>query len=60
MARDQITPLMKLHSFTLKRSSGKHLVWQHANGAMVTTAKTASDHRALKNITRDIRRAVAA
>jgi len=59
MAKDQLTPLMRASQFTLRRQSGKHLVWQHASGALVTTSKTASDHRALKNITRDIRRALA-
>jgi len=60
MARDQVTPLMRASQFTLRRQSGKHLIWQHASGAIVTTSKTASDHRALQNIRRDIRRAVAA
>jgi len=60
MARDQVTPLMRVHEFTLRRESGKHRIWQHASGALVTTSKTASDHRALKNIERDIRRSLAA
>jgi len=59
MAKDLITPIMKVHQFTLKRSRGKHLIWHHFSGATVTTAKTPSDHRALKNIQRDIRKELA-
>tara|TARA_Y100000289_G_C3841505_1_gene108790 strand:+ start:103 stop:291 length:189 start_codon:yes stop_codon:yes gene_type:complete len=59
MARDQITPLMRASQFTLRRQSGKHLIWQHASGLLITTSKTASDHRALQNIRGDIRRALA-
>jgi hypothetical protein len=59
MAKDLIAPIMRVNQFTLKRSSGKHLVWHHFSGATVTTAKTPSDHRALKNIQRDIKRELA-
>jgi predicted RNA binding protein YcfA (HicA-like mRNA interferase family) len=58
MAKNQLRDLMKVHQFTLKRSKGKHLIWKHFDGATVTTAKTPSDHRALKNIERDIRHAL--
>jgi predicted RNA binding protein YcfA (HicA-like mRNA interferase family) len=59
MAKDLITPIMKVNQFTLKRSKGKHIVWEHFSGATVTTSKTPSDHRALKNIQRDIKRELA-
>ncbi len=58
MSKNQLRDLMKINQFTLKRSTGKHLIWKHFGGATVTTAKTPSDHRALKNIERDIRRAL--
>ncbi len=58
MSKNQLKDLMKINQFTLKRSTGKHLIWKHFGGATVTTAKTPSDHRALKNIERDIRRAL--
>ncbi len=59
MAKDLITPIMKVHQFTLKRSTGKHLIWHHFSGATVTTAKTPSDHRTLKNIKGHIKRELA-
>jgi len=27
-----------------------HLIWKHSKGGMVVTAKTPSDHRAIKNM----------
>ena len=59
MAKDLIAPIMKVNQFTLKRSTGKHLIWHHFSGATVTTAKTPSDHRAIKNIQSHIKRELA-
>jgi predicted RNA binding protein YcfA (HicA-like mRNA interferase family) len=56
--RDPIAPIMARYGFAEKRS-GKHRIWQHPSGAVVTTGSTISDHRALKNIERDCRRALA-
>lgn len=57
--RDPIAPIMARYGFAEKRS-GKHRIWKHPSGAVVTTAATPSDRRALANIERDCRRALAA
>jgi hypothetical protein len=57
--RDPIAPIMAKHGFIEKRSK-RHRIWQHPSGAVVTTGSTLSDHRALANIERDCRRALAA
>ena len=59
MARDNIAPIMASYGFALKRSN-KHRVWQHPTGAIVTTATTASDRRAILNVERDIKRVLCA
>jgi len=57
--RDTIAPIMAHYGFVEVRRS-RHRIWQHPSGAVVTTGSTLSDHRALKNIERDCRRALAA
>ena len=41
--------------FTLE-AQGKHLKWRHANGRLLVTSVSPSDHRAFDNILRDARR----
>ena len=48
---------MKINDFTLVRQK-KHLFWRHKDGAVVVTSKTASDHRALKNLAPQIKKEV--
>ena len=51
----EIKKLMKENNYELVRAK-KHLIWKHkVFGGMITTPKTPSDWRALKNIQRDIR-----
>tara|TARA_B100000575_G_scaffold265455_1_gene242025 strand:- start:93 stop:350 length:258 start_codon:yes stop_codon:yes gene_type:complete len=51
----EIKKLMKENNYELVRSK-RHLIWKHRIfGGMITTPKTPSDWRALKNIQRDIR-----
>lgn len=53
-----MTAIIKLctkHGFSLHRSRN-HLVFIHPSGARLTTSKTASDSRALRNIERDIKK----
>jgi hypothetical protein len=48
--------LMAENNYELVRSK-KHLIWKHKIlGGIITTPKTPSDWRALKNIQRDIRK----
>ena len=50
MKRNPIYQLAKRFGYELKRQSS-HLIWQHQiTRAVVTTAKTPSDWRALRNI----------
>jgi hypothetical protein len=56
--RDPIAPIMARYGFTEKRSK-RHRIWQHPSGATITTGSTISDRRALANIERDCRRALA-
>ena len=55
--KKELKKLMKVNDFTLERQK-KHLFWRHKNGAVVVTSKTASDHRALKNIASQIKKEV--
>lgn len=56
-AQRELESIALSHGFALHRSSGKHLIWRHATGAQVVSAKTPSDRRSLKNFERDCRRA---
>jgi len=58
--RDTIALEMREQQFTLHRSTGKHRIWKHSSGALVTTPKTPSDHRCLLNVRQTVRRALAA
>ena len=55
--KKELKRLMKINDFTLVRQK-KHLFWRHKDGAVVVTSKTASDHRALKNIATQIKKEV--
>jgi len=53
MPRQHVKQLAKQFGYELRRQS-KHLIWHHPiTGAVVTTAKSPSDWRALRNIQRD-------
>lgn len=53
MKRNDIHRLAMQFDYELRRQS-KHLIWQHVQtGAVVTTSKSPSDWRALRNIQRD-------
>ena len=52
----QISKLASSYGFVLHRSKN-HLIWRHSgSGAQVVTAKSTSDHRAIKNIERAFKR----
>ena len=53
----ELKKLMKKNDFVIHRDK-KHLIWKHTDGAIIVTPKTPSDHRAIKNIMRDIKREV--
>jgi hypothetical protein len=57
--RDPVLSLAAHYGYSEHRSK-RHRVWKHPSGAVVTTGSTISDHRALMNIERDFRRALAA
>jgi len=42
--------------WTVKPTNGGHLKWVHTSGAVMFSAQTPSDHRAIKNIESRIRR----
>ena len=48
---------MSENNFELIRQ-GKHMVWGDAYGRRVSVSCTASDHRAILSVARDIRRAI--
>lgn len=53
MKHKDITRLAAEFGFELRRQA-KHLIWQHPiTGAVVTTSRTPSDWRALRNIAKD-------
>lgn len=58
LSKQLITELSAL-GYTIHRDSGKHLVWRHPDAAtLVTTSRTPSDHRAVKNALADAKRAL--
>lgn len=46
----------KSQGWTLHLSGGGHLVWQSPTGVKVFSASSPSDHRAVKNVKRDLKR----
>jgi hypothetical protein len=53
MPRQHVKQLAKQFGYELIRQS-KHLIWQHCQtGAIVTTSKSPSDYRAIRNIEKD-------
>lgn len=53
--KDQFAKIAVKKGFELLRSSGKHNVWKHPSGAQITSPKTTSDWRAVKNFTSEIK-----
>lgn len=52
MKKTSITDAANAFGYVLLRQTN-HLIWKHPEtGAVVVTAKSASDHRALKNVQR--------
>lgn len=51
--------LFKKHAleqgFKLLRDTGKHNVWKHSSGAQITSPKTSSDWRAIKNFKSELK-----
>lgn len=58
MKASEIKKLCETHGFKLMREK-KHFIWKHPSGVVLTTAKSASDRRALTNIDRRIKRLLA-
>lgn len=57
MNHQAVKRLAEQFGFELRRQS-KHLIWVHSTtGAVVTTARTPSDWRALRNIAKDFAKA---
>jgi predicted RNA binding protein YcfA (HicA-like mRNA interferase family) len=55
----QLITEMTALGYTIHRDSGKHLIWRHPDAAtLVTTSRTPSDHRAVKNALSDAKRAL--
>jgi hypothetical protein len=53
MKTNPVHRLAKQFGYELRRQS-KHLIWQHCQtGAIVTTSKSPSDYRAIRNIEKD-------
>jgi predicted RNA binding protein YcfA (HicA-like mRNA interferase family) len=50
-----IKKLAEKYGFVLVRQK-KHFVFKHPSGAVFTCGKSSSDHRALKNAERDLRK----
>ena len=51
--------LFKKHAleqgFKLLRDTGKHNIWKHSSGAQITSPKTSSDWRAIKNFKSELK-----
>ena len=50
-----LTLLAKRHGYTL-HSQQNHYKWKHPSGAIVTTGRTISDRRGLRNVEKEFRR----
>lgn len=55
MLSKDIKKLAEKYGFVLARQK-KHFVFKHPSGAIFTCSKSCSDHRALKNAERDLRK----
>lgn len=53
--KDPFADEAKSQGFTLSRSSGKHNIWRNSSGVQVTSPKTSSDWRAIKNFRAELR-----
>lgn len=53
----RIVELAKSYGFTLLRQR-RHLIFKHSSGKIITTARSASDKRALKNIESTIKKLI--
>lgn len=56
MSRRDINAVMEGAGFRIRRDTGPHIVWER-DGQVITTAKTASDYRAILNMKAEVRRA---
>lgn len=54
-ARDQFAKYALSKGFELLRSSGKHNIWKHPSGAQITSPKTTSDWRSIKNFQAELK-----
>jgi predicted RNA binding protein YcfA (HicA-like mRNA interferase family) len=58
MIRKEVQELIKqaeAQGWVVQQSSGGHLKWLSPMGGFVFSSSTASDYRAVKNITRDLK-----
>lgn len=55
MTNKPLFSLAKRYGFSLIRSR-KHFVFKHPEGPLLTCSMSASDHRALRNVERDLKR----
>lgn len=46
----------KSQGWTLSLSGGMHLIWRSPTGVKVFSSSSPSDHRAVKNVKRDLKR----
>jgi len=53
----RIVELVKSYGFTLLRQK-RHLIFKHSSGKVITTSRTSSDKRALKNIESTIKKLI--
>lgn len=53
----RIVELAKSYGFTLLRQK-RHFIFKHSSGKIITTSRTASDKRALKNIESTIKKLI--
>lgn len=53
----EVKKLMKMNNLYILRQGNK-CIWKHIGGAIIVTSLTPSDHRAIKNIRRDIKKVI--
>lgn len=53
--KSKVDEIMKSYGFHLHRRSN-HLIWRDDNGNQIVTGKSISDHRAILNILKTVRR----
>jgi len=58
-SKDKFARIAIDKGFELIRSSGKHNIWKHPSGAQITSPKSSSDWRAIKNFSSEIKNRLA-